>query len=269
VAETERTLAARPDLRSVIRWLCTGDVALVYAFIVVAVAVGFSVGSTSAHQRMILEVSTNLANLRRRPLSVLVESAFVVSGLQALVNLPTLVVVYTVSQRWVGRFATIFVGILGHVGATLFVSTLLASGISHGRLSRGVARVSDVGVSYGVACVAAFVVTQVPRRWRRWYAAVLVAYFAGPLVWDPNFTNIGHSAALVLGFGVAKVAHEATRRSSSVEVAPERVQSAARSAIAAGCSSLAAETFSPLYPAGRRWWGRSGGGPRARRRRGR
>ncbi|MEO6809055.1 MAG: rhomboid-like protein [Isosphaeraceae bacterium] len=214
MAHTKRTLAARLDLKSVTGWLRTGDVALAYAFIVVAVAVSLSLKSTSTHHRIILDVSTNLANLRHRPLDVLVESAFVVSSLHALITLPALVVVYTVSQRWVGRVATIFVGVLGHVGTTLFISTLLASGISRGRLSHSVARVSDVGVSYGVACVAAFVVTRVPKPWRQWYAAALVVYFAGPLVRDPSFTNVGHSAALVLGFGVAKVAYEASRRSN-------------------------------------------------------
>jgi len=185
------------------------DVAIVYAGIVTIVAVILSLVPDRVHDSLVLSSSTNLENLREHPLLVLAVSAFVVASWASLWQIPFLMLAYATAQRWVGRVATIFVAGLGHVGATLFVSVLISSGITHGQLARSVARTSDVGVSYGLACVAAFIASQVPHRWRLLYLAVVLTYFVGPLLLSPNFTYVGHVTALALGFGLALLAARA------------------------------------------------------------
>ncbi len=190
-------------LRLAIRLVRASDIAMIYGAIVALVAVTLQLLPDSVHQDVVVHASTNLVNLRQRPLYVLLVSAFVVSNLPGLWLLPWLMVSYAASQRWLGRLATVFVAVLGHVGATLFVSVLLSAGIWHHWVSRTVAREPDVGVSYGLACLAGLLVMQVPRRWRGVYAGFLVLFFAGPLVVRVTFTDVGHITALLTGFGLA------------------------------------------------------------------
>jgi hypothetical protein len=63
--------------------------------------------------------STDLVNLRQRPLAVLFASAFVVSPVWGLWIVAPMVVAYGALQRWLGRASVIVVAVLGHVGATL------------------------------------------------------------------------------------------------------------------------------------------------------
>jgi hypothetical protein len=200
---------ARTLSRSSVTLVRRSDLAIGYAVVVVVIAVVLSLLSRQTHDRVVLDCSTNLVNLRVHPLWVLFASAFVVSSLTGLWQIPLLLLLYAAAQRWVGRAATIIVALIGHVGATLFVATLLTTGIFHGWLARSIARTSDVGISYGLACLMGFLLIQVPRRWRIGYLIVAIGYFVSPLVYDPNFTSVGHTTALLLGLGLALIAHRA------------------------------------------------------------
>src|ERR1019366_1256694 len=59
--------------------------------------------------------STNLANLRLRPLAVLLASPFVVSPVAGLWIVAPMAVAYGELQRWLGRASALVVGVLGHV----------------------------------------------------------------------------------------------------------------------------------------------------------
>lgn len=185
------------------RSLRRADVGWAYAAVVVVVAIVVRVLPGTRTQDLVLESSTNLDNLRHTPLLVLGASAFVVSPVWGLWVVAPLVVVFGAAQRWLGRAATVIVAVLGHVGATLFVAVLLAAGINDGVVDADVAREPDVGVSYGLAAVAAVLVGRVPRRWRPWYALGVLAVAGGPLLLDPDFTGVGHVIAVILGFALA------------------------------------------------------------------
>lgn len=176
------------------------DLAIGYAVVLVGVTVVLLILGPTTYDDVVAASSTNLANLRERPLTVLLASAFVVSSPWGLWLLPFLTLVYAAAQRWVGRIATVVVAAFGHIGATLVVATGLAAGIAHGNLSRAnVLHEIDVGVSYGLVCLAAFVVVRIPRRWRPLHLCVLIGYVALPLILDPSFTGIGHCVALTIG----------------------------------------------------------------------
>lgn len=201
----------RTLLRRTLALVASSDLALLYGGVVTAIAVALALAPAAVHDRVVLDSSTNLANLRDHPLYVLLVSGFVVSDLRGLWLLPWLLVAYALGQRWLGRAATAFVAALGHVASTVFVAVLLTAGVVHGRIERSVARAPDVGVSYGLACLSGLLVLQVPRRARPAAVALLVAFFVGPLLVRPTFTDLGHATALTIGLGIALVVARATR----------------------------------------------------------
>ena len=198
-------------LRRSVALVRASDVALAYGGIIVGVAVILAVVPTSIRDEVVLRSSTNLANLHEHPIYVLIISAFVVANLLGLVVVPFLMVAYAAAQHWLGRLGAIVAGVFGHVGATLFVATLLIAGIKDHVVSRSVAFESDVGVSYGLAAVAGMLAARVVPRWRSWYVAGLVVYFVGPLFVLRTFTGVGHTTALAIGFALAWIAHRAGR----------------------------------------------------------
>lgn len=185
------------------------DLALAYSVVVVAVALVLAVLPRDVHDRVVLQSSTNLANLRDHPFEVLLASAFVVSDVLGLWMVPFLALAYATAQRWLGRGPTVVAALVGHVGATLLVASVLVAGIRHGRLAASVAHEPDVGISYGLACVAGLITPRLPVSYRPWYVAGLVVFFVGPLVIRPTFTDLGHTCALLLGFGLALLAARA------------------------------------------------------------
>ncbi|HSP37512.1 MAG TPA: rhomboid-like protein [Frankiaceae bacterium] len=203
---TDLSSHAAEVTRRAVRLVRGSDVALIYGAIVVLVAVALQLLPDSVHDDVVLNSSTNLVNLRKHPIYVLLVSAFVVSNLAGLWLVPWLMLTYAATQRWLGRLATVFTALLGHVGATVFVAVLLSAGIWHRWVDRSVAHEPDVGVSYGLACLAGLLVMQVPKRWRGGYVGLVVLFFAGPLVLRPTFTDVGHTTALVTGFGLAQLA---------------------------------------------------------------
>ncbi len=197
--------------RELIELVRGSDLAMIYALLVIIIGVVLATASRATHNRVVAQSSTNLVNLRDHPLSVLFASAFIVSSIAELWQVVLLLPVYAAAQRWVGRVATIVVAAIGHVGATLFVATLLSAGIFHGWLARSVDRTTDVGVSYALACVAGFLVVRVPIRWRVPYLVVALAYFAAPLLFVPSFTAVGHATALGLGLSLSWLAYRVAR----------------------------------------------------------
>jgi len=195
--------AARRTARAAFGIVRGSDLALGYGAVVVLTAVLLALLPDRQAHQAVLDTSTNLANLRSHPVVVLLASAFVVSALPGLWLVPFLMLAYAAAQRWVGRVPVVVVALIGHVGATLFTAVLLVAGVTHGRLAASVAHQPDVGVSYGLACVAGLLTARVPRRWKLPYAAVLVAFFVVPLLVRPTFTDVGHTVALGTGFGLA------------------------------------------------------------------
>jgi hypothetical protein len=186
------------------RALAGRDLAVGYAVVVLVIAVAISALPAAHGHQLVLDSSTNLANLRQRPLFVLGLSAFVVATPAGLWVLAPLVVAYGAAQRWVGRLATLVVAVFGHVGATLFVAVLLATGIAHHQLDRSIAQQPDVGVSYGVAAVLGVLTARRPEHRLRWVLAGTLLLVARLAVSD-TFTDLGHLTAWTIGVAIGLV----------------------------------------------------------------
>ncbi len=196
--------------------LRSSDVGLAYALVVVGLAVVLALQPDGVHDRLVLESSTNLANLRDRPLIVLGASAFVLDSTASLWAVPVLVVAYGALQRWLGRGATLLVAAFGHVFATVFVAVLLAAGIEHHRLARSLARATDVGVSYALAAVLGVLVSRLGPRWRRPVGLGGLAWLTGVAFVQGDFTGLGHLVAWGIGIGTGAVG-SAMARAQRVE----------------------------------------------------
>lgn len=179
------------------------DLAVSYAGVVIVVAIALSLVPSRVADRFILDSSTNLVNLRQHPPFVLVVSAFVEPAVWHVWIVVPLVWAYGTLQRWLGRGAVLITVVLGHVGTTLFVATVLTAGMVHGRIALAEDRATDVGVSYGLVTVMGLLSLRVPPRWQGWYLAGISLGLVGQLLIVRSFTDLGHLVAWILGLGLA------------------------------------------------------------------
>ena len=179
------------------------DIALGYGVIVIVVSVVAAVQPHGQLRSIVMTSSTDLTNLRQRPLGVLFASAFVISPASGLWIVAPMVVAYGALERWLGRASVILVAMLGHVGATLFVATMEITELAKGRVGFRIALSPDVGVSYGLAAVAAVLIVRVGDRWRRRYVVMSLVVVVGQFFILRNFTGLGHVTAWLIGLAVA------------------------------------------------------------------
>jgi hypothetical protein len=179
------------------------DVAVVYAIVVVVISIVVAFQPPALLRDIVQTSSTNLVNLRRRPLAVLFVSPLVISPVAGLWIVAPMIVGYGELQRWLGRASALVVGVLGHVGATLFVATMEIMQLAKGRIGFSIATSPDVGVSYGLAAVAGILVVRVSKTWRRPFIIASLIVILGQFLILRNFTGLGHLTAWLIGLAVA------------------------------------------------------------------
>jgi hypothetical protein len=96
-----------------------------------------------------------------------------------------------------GRLVVAFA--VGHIGATLLVAAGLTSAVEFGWLPAAVSRATDVGMSYGAAAVLGTLTCALPRRWRAGWVGWWLAVGVTAVLMSREFTDVGHTVALVLG----------------------------------------------------------------------
>ncbi|MGB6209275.1 rhomboid-like protein [Mycobacterium sp.] len=178
-------------------------ITLGYAFALMSVSVALVVLGPRVREHVIGQASTNLHNLAHGHLATLFGSAFITDSGPMWFWLPCLVCLLALAElTWrSGRLALVFV--TGHVGTTLLVAAGLTAAIEFGWLPLSISRASDVGVSYGAVAVLGALTAAVPRAWRpAWIGWWLPVGIASAALGD-DFTDVGHSVALVLGMLVS------------------------------------------------------------------
>jgi hypothetical protein len=193
------------------------DVAVVYVILVVVISILVAVQPPALLRDIVQTSSTNLVNLRQRPLAVLFVSPFVVSPVSGLWIVAPMIVGYGELQRWLGRASALVIGVLGHVGATLFVATMEITQLAKGRVGFSIAVSPDVGVSYGLAAVAGILIVRVAETWRRRYIIASLIVIIGQFLILRNFTGLGHLTAWLIGLAVAVPVSRVMRNQHEVE----------------------------------------------------
>lgn len=178
-------------------------VTVIYAAALAAVAVALIELGPRVQQNVIRYASTNVHNLSEGRIGTLIGSAFVNEAGPLYIWLPGLVALLALGELlWESR-RLVVAFVVGHIGATLIVAAGLAAAIAAGLLSGSVADAADVGMSYGAVAVLGTFTAAIPRQWRAawtgWWLATAVASTA---LSGGEFTNIGHTIALVIGMAV-------------------------------------------------------------------
>ncbi len=162
--------------------------------------------SDVAGHRLILSASTNLHNMRREPVQVLVASAFWTDGGFPWTIIIGFLTVMAFAERWLGTLRWIMAFACGHVGASMIVVTGIAYAVHHHLIPLHIVVASDVGSSYGSTAVLAALAYHLRGTPRALWSAGLLAWF-GVAAWHGRtFTDYGHLTALLIGFAVGAIA---------------------------------------------------------------
>lgn len=174
---------------------------LTYAVTLLSIAIALLLVGPRVRDRVVGLASTNLDNLRHGRVGTLLSSALVVDADTGPIYLwlPGLVCLLALAELlWrTGRLAMVFA--TGHIGATLLVAAGLAASVKFGWLPWSITVARDVGMSYGAAAVLGALTAAIPRRWRPAWIGWWVSVALGTSALCADFTDVGHSVALLLG----------------------------------------------------------------------
>ncbi|WP_245668670.1 rhomboid-like protein [Nocardia xishanensis] len=159
----------------------------------------------AVQHRLILSASTNLANMRRDPVQVLVASAFWTEGKFPWLTILEFLVVMAAAERWLGTGRWILLFATGHIGATLITVTGISRAIDRGLIPLRVAIAPDVGASYGFTAVLAAMAFRFRGVVRALWATTLVVVLAAAIWIGPTFTDYGHLCAALIGLAVGGI----------------------------------------------------------------
>ncbi|MCX4763087.1 hypothetical protein OG562_19295 [Streptomyces sp. NBC_01275] len=155
--------------------------------------------SPEFEQEFLRQRSTNLHELSRHPVRVLVSSAMWIDGGHWLPYAVLYSVFHAQAERWLGTVRWLAVCVAAHVLATLISEGALLKAIRDGIAPGSAVNTLDVGVSYALAGVVAVLVYRIPSPWRyACLAAVLVVYVV-PLTSGATFTDFGHFVSVLIG----------------------------------------------------------------------
>lgn len=183
---------------------------IAYAIALVVVSVTLTALGPHAREVAVSRMSTNLHNLAHGRVSTLVGSAFVEDGGDIYAWLPGLVCLLALGELiWRSRGLLVTFAV-GHIGATLIVGVGLVAAVEGEWLPASVTRASDVGVSYGAACVLGALTSSIPPPWRPVWVGGWLGVAAGAAV-GTDFTPFGHIVALLLGISLTSRLRSITR----------------------------------------------------------
>ncbi|MEW2046827.1 rhomboid-like protein [Streptomyces sp. NPDC005476] len=157
--------------------------------------------SPEFEQEFLRQRSTNIHELSRHPVRVLVASAMWIDGGYWLPYAVLYSVFHAQAERWLGTARWLAVCAVAHVLATLLSEGALAKAIRDGLAPQSAVNTLDVGVSYALSGVVAVLVHRIPSPWRYGYLAAVLVFYAVPLTAGPTFTDFGHFVSVLVGLG--------------------------------------------------------------------
>ena len=194
---------------------------LIYLFTLLVTQLTLSTVDDHLGQRLLISESTNLANMARVPVQVLIGSAFWLdtSPVVTYGALAALLLVMVPLEHWLGTARWLVAVLTGHIGATLLTLVATTCLLRHGLLSPAVAHASDVGVSYALLTAVGLLLHRLPRTGYRLGAALLGAAGLGlVLVLDQEIADLGHLLSFLIGFGLLPLVPRALRVRSARSV---------------------------------------------------
>ncbi|WP_199808294.1 rhomboid-like protein [Streptomyces sp. NRRL S-1022] len=143
--------------------------------------------------------STNIHELSRNPVRVLVASAMWIESGHWVPYALLYTVFHAQAERWLGTARWLAVCALAHVLASLISEGALLEAIRRGVAPYSAVNTLDIGVSYALAGVIAVLTYRIAPPWRYGYLPAVLAVFGLPLSAGPTFTDVGHAVAVLIG----------------------------------------------------------------------
>ncbi|MBY8884838.1 hypothetical protein K7472_08255 [Streptomyces sp. PTM05] len=144
--------------------------------------------------------STNIHNLWKDPVRVLIGSAMYLDGGTWLFYFVLYNLFHVPAERWLGTGRWLAVCAVAHVGATYLSEGVLLLAIHYGHAPHHDVFVRDIGVSYALAGVQGVLTFRLPWRWARWaYGFCVLAFYGAALVQGRTFTDVGHFTSVLIG----------------------------------------------------------------------
>ena len=224
LARARPTRVARAWLRlrpSALAYLRSARVSCVYLFVLLITTWVLQTSSARIADRLLLERSTNLHQLGRDPVRVLVASAFWLQDTWQLAAWAVLILLVVAPlERRVGTGRTVAIMAIGHVGATLLTAAGLWFALRADAVDHSVVNAKDVGPSYAVLAAAAALCFLLERRLRVPYAAALLGLGVAAVVVSTTFTDFGHLLSILLGFACYPIVRRAEERLPALGLPP-------------------------------------------------
>ncbi|MFG2559247.1 rhomboid-like protein [Streptomyces sp. NPDC048496] len=166
--------------------------------------------------------STNIHELVRDPVRVLISSAFWIDSGKWLPYAFLFTVFHARAERWLGTLRWVAVAALAHILATLVSEGVLAWAVRHGQAPTSAVHTLDVGVSYALAGVVAVLTYHVPRPLRYGYLFGVLVVYGIPLITSRTFTDLGHITAVLIGLACYPLTRGRTQPPPRSNVPPHR-----------------------------------------------
>lgn len=155
------------------------------------------------HLRTLLsQDSTNLHHLASDPIRVLITSLFWIDGHAWWPYLLVFCIFLAPAERWLGSIRFLIAGLIAHVIATYVSEGFLYWQIQEAEVSPRYLNTRDIGVSYFVVGVMGLLSYRIPRPWRWAYLAVGAGWLIIAVAVHPQFTEVGHLCALLIGLAL-------------------------------------------------------------------
>ncbi|MFI6061985.1 rhomboid-like protein [Streptomyces sp. NPDC051286] len=166
--------------------------------------------------------STNIHELIRDPVRVLISSAFWIDSGKWLPYAFLFTVFHAPAERWLGTLRWLAVAALAHILATLVSEGVLAWAVRHGEAPASAVHTLDVGVSYALAGVVAVLTYHVSRPLRYGYLFAVLVVYGIPLIRGRTFTDLGHITAVLIGLACYPLTLGRTKPPPRSNVPPHR-----------------------------------------------
>jgi hypothetical protein len=157
--------------------------------------------SPEFEQHFLRQRSTNIHELSRTPVRVLVASAMWIATGHWVPYALLYTVVHAPAERWLGTARWLAVCALAHVLASVTSEAVLLKAIRDGMAPYSAVNTLDIGVSYALAGVVAVLAYRIATPWRYGYLLAVLVCFGLPLTAGPTFTDVGHFVAVLIGLG--------------------------------------------------------------------
>jgi hypothetical protein len=155
--------------------------------------------SRRKRERLLLEQSTNIAQLQRKPLRVLLTSLLWLDDHRWWPYVPVFAAMLAPAERLLGRTRYVITGLSAHVIATLVSQWLLALSIKRAEEPRRSLNARDVGVSYFTWGIGGALCRYLDRPWRVGVQIAAAGSVFLAVLSRANFTATGHCVAFLVG----------------------------------------------------------------------